>query len=81
MSELDPILQAISSAYVEVKIQVDPEELKDMEHLKERLRSPNLATALYNAVALLNDLYKLQDDGYEIQVVKKHDVRRVKLPA
>jgi hypothetical protein len=64
----------------EVKIEVDEDELREFERLKETLGSPNLATALYNAVQLIKDLYELQGDG-ELRAVKDSGTFRFRLPA
>lgn len=69
-----------SSSEVEVKLQMDQAALKDMNHLKDLLHSPNLTTALYNAVAILNNLYQFQKQGYELRLVKNGDSRRFRLP-
>jgi hypothetical protein len=65
---------------IEVKLQVDRIALKDMNQLKDLLHSPNLTTALYNAVTILNDLYQFQKDGYELRLVKNGDTRLFRLP-
>ena len=65
---------------LEVKFKIDPEGLREMKRLEALLGSPNLATALYNAVAILNDLYAYQGQGYELRLVKNGDVRRLQLP-
>ena len=64
----------------EVKFKVDAHGLEDMERLKGLLRSPNLATAIYNAVFLVSALYDYQNRGYEFRAVKNGDVRRFRLP-
>jgi hypothetical protein len=66
---------------VEVKLQMDQSALKEMNELKELLHSPNLTTALYNAVSILNDLYHFQREGYELRLVKRGgETHRFRLP-
>ena len=65
---------------LEVKFKIDSEGLRNMRRLEALLGSPNLATAIYNAVAILNDLYAYQSQGYELRLVKNGDVRRFWLP-
>lgn len=68
------------SPRIEVKLLVDPPALQDMNHLKDLLHSPNLTTALYNAVTILNSLYQFQKDGYELRLIRNGDSRRFLLP-
>ena len=63
-----------------VRFEIDPEGLRNMKRLEALLGSPNLATAIYNAVAILNALYAYQGQGYELRLVKNDDVRRFRLP-
>ena len=65
---------------VHVTFDIDQDGLKDIQHLQGLLNSPNLGTALYNAVSILNKLYGLQNQGYELRIVKNGDVRRFRLP-
>ena len=65
---------------LKVIFQIDQEKLNNMERFKALLGSPNLATALYNAVTILNDLYAYQSQGYELRLVKNGDMRRFRLP-
>ena len=66
---------------LEVQFKIDPEGLSDMKRLEAVLGSPNLATALSNAVAILNDLYAYQSQGYELRLVKNgENVHRFRLP-
>lgn len=66
---------------IEITIRVDKPGLQAIEHLQARLGSPNITTALVNAVDLLEALYREQDDGYELRLVKSGDhQRRYRLP-
>jgi hypothetical protein len=67
--------QRTSSEPIEVKFLIDREGLEEMEKLRRTLSSRNLGTALYNAVAILNQLYDYQAQGYEL-VLKKADLSR-----
>lgn len=64
----------------DVTIHVDKAAIEDMERLKVYLHSPNLTTAVYNAVYLINQLYEYQNLGYELRLVKNGDVHHFRLP-
>ena len=66
----------------EVRFKIVDEQLKDIERLKDWLHSPNLATALYNAVSLVNTLHDYEKSGFELRLVSKDGVvHRFQLPA
>lgn len=68
-------------AEIKVTITIDEEALKEVEQLKVWLRSPNLATAFYNAVYLVNQLSRYQIGGDQILIISKERViRSLRLP-
>ena len=59
---------------------VSANEAEEVRRLKDILKSPNVPTALINAVAILSDLYNYQNQGYQLQLVRGADRRRFRLP-
>lgn len=55
---------------VKLSFTVDAAVLKDIEDLKEKLGSRNLATVVYTAVLIVRQLYEYQRSGYEVAVRK-----------
>jgi hypothetical protein len=64
----------------QVRFEIDEQGLKQIQELQHRLGSPNLGTAIYNAVSLVLDLYRRADQGAELRLVQGDDVRRLRLP-
>lgn len=64
----------------EVRFTIDEDGLRQIDEAQRRLGSPNLGTALYNAVTLMLELYEYTDQGYELRRVKGDNVRRLRLP-
>jgi hypothetical protein len=64
----------------QVRFEIDEHGLEEIEELRQRLGSPNLATAIYNAVRLVLDLYQHEAQGRELRAVAGDDVRRLRLP-
>jgi hypothetical protein len=55
-----------------VTFKVDPESWQKMEELKGILGTPDVATALYSATLILEQLYDYQRQGYKLAYVDKH---------
>jgi len=55
-----------------VTFKVDPESWHKMEELKTTLGTPDVATALYSAARILEQLYDYQRQGYRFAVVDKN---------
>jgi hypothetical protein len=62
------------------ELRVDPKRLAEAEKLQKRLSTLNVATALFTAVAMLNQLYDYQDQGYELAVHKDGKTIPFRLP-
>jgi hypothetical protein len=58
----------------------DSEAVDEARLLQGRLRSPNLATAMHNAVRLLLDLCREQYKGFELHAVKGRKRVRLRIP-
>ncbi len=54
-----------------VTFKVDPESWQKMEELKRILGTPDVATALYSAALMLQQLYDYERQGYKIAYVDK----------
>lgn len=63
-----------------VTMKIDRPGFLDMIELWGRLRSPNLPTAIYNAVRLCLQLRHWQDNGWEFEAWKPGDRRPFRLP-
>lgn len=68
---------------IEVKMVVDNAMFKDLERLTALCRSPNITTAVCEAVNNMLTLYDFQIRGYkvEIKVSRGNDIKLVKLPS
>lgn len=77
---MPPPEQKAHSEMVELPMKLDADQARDVQHLMQELGSPNMGTALYNAVLLLNDLYAFKKQGYQIRLVKNGETRRFDLP-
>jgi hypothetical protein len=67
---------------VELSLTIDADALEELEEVKAKLGSDNLTTAIYNAVAIVKQLYDYQRRGYQIVLRKgEQDVERLNLPA
>lgn len=64
----------------QVRFEIDGPGLEQIQEMQRRLGSPNLGTAIYNAVTLVLDLYRHVDRGDELRLVNGDDVRRLRLP-
>jgi len=54
---------------IEIKFNIDPELFSKMEELNKRLGTPNVATAIYSAVQILNRLLDYEKQGFKIAVI------------
>jgi len=67
---------------IELMLTVDAEAVKEMQDLQAKLGSDNLTTAVVNAVAIVEQLYNYQRQGYEIVLRKPSgEVEPLRLPA
>lgn len=56
--------QQVDPEQIEVRMEVDVEAYADILRLQRRLHSPNMATAVWNSVDLVNTLYEKADNGF-----------------
>jgi len=56
---------------IEIKFNIDPESYSKMEELNKRLGTPNVATAIFSAVQILNRLLDYEKQGFQLAVVDK----------
>ena len=54
---------------IEIKFKIDSELFSKMEELNRRLGTPNVATAIYGAVRILNRLLDYEKQGFKIAVI------------
>lgn len=73
-------MSSTTATPVEVRLEIDPDGYADLERLKDVFESPNLATAMYNAASIVLRLCRFQRDGWELQLARRGDVRRFRLP-
>lgn len=65
---------------IKLSLTIDAGFLAEMDQLKERLQSPNLTTAICNAVRLVNTLYGYEAQGYELNITKDGNTIRFQMP-
>lgn len=66
--------------YIELRVRVDQEMINESERLKALFNSPNLITAIANAVNITHTLCNYQLHGYKIKLVRNGETRQIRLP-
>jgi hypothetical protein len=64
----------------EYKLRAEPQRITEVEKLQKRLGTRTLATALFTAVNMLNQLYDYQEDGYTLTLHKGNEAITFRLP-
>lgn len=80
--ELKLVVPAEKEQTRDIIMTVDEQAYLDFQHLQGILRSPNMATAIYNAVLLILDFYEHEDKGYKIYLLPPYtrELTGVKMP-